>query len=62
MESFSRAIVGFMVNIQRMRGNGFKLPRVWFEKGGTNKKNRGCNTSVFFLANPAVLCLDAERK
>lgn len=37
-ESFSRAIVGFRINIQRTRENGFKLPGIWFEKGGTSKK------------------------
>lgn len=58
-ESFSRAIVGFMVNIQRTRENGFKLPGIWFEKGGTKKKPRQ-DCLGFFLANSTVLNSGAE--
>lgn len=58
-ESFSRAIVGFMVNIQRTRENGFKLPGIWFEKGGTNKKTEA-GLPRFFLANSTVLNSAAE--
>ena len=57
--SFSRAIVGFMVNIQRKRGNGFKLPRVGLKKAIQTKKPRQ-DCLGFFVADSTVLNSGAE--
>jgi hypothetical protein len=57
--SFSRVTVGFMVNIQRKGGNGFKLVRVWFEKGNTNKKTEAIMPR-FFCGKSTFLSSAAE--